>query len=333
MSNSDDSQMRKQRLVPEEDQTGLSFNHVGDPTGVEISSVVDVAQLGGFAGRPIELDEIADKLKPDDGDFVLNADLGKLNQDMRKVREQQKNAQIQGWIDKAQKLMEQRDYPGAIALLGKVIAADPTSGQALFLIGYCHFALQDFHAALEALRNAHLHVKTQDLRIMVLMLEMLCAAAVRGAFERELKVYLDGEQYAAALQFVQDERQRSPSDPAPMYYECGVLFKMGRIDEARRAATNALNHVSAAHAPLFRELLATIDQSEFDKVYEEMRKAMRLRNWDVVDRLLRTHENRLVRQRQYNLIRSYITEKRSGSKGGGGTLRVGRQEQKSVAAA
>ena len=335
MSGSDDhDQLRKRRLSDEQagelKRTGLDIG--SDNEALKISPAVDVSQLSGFASRPIEITGIADKFTPLGGDTLqmANANLGKLNEDMRKVREQQKNAQSQAWIDEAQKKIEKRDYKGAITLLNKVLAANSTSGQALFLVGYCQFALQDYATALETLRQAHSQVKSPDLGIMVMMLEILCARAQRSAFENELKEYLDAENYRQALALVRDALAHSPSDPAFMYYECGVLFKMGNVKEARSAATNALSRVGASHATLFRELIAAIDSLENDKLYEEMRKMLRSRSWDATDQLLRSYYSRLNGQRQYEMIKTYVTEKRSGGSGGGGLFGLGRSKNLSL---
>jgi len=278
--------------------------------GLKLDTKFDISQLEGFTGPPIDVKGVADKVKPAGvGDLRIDADLGKLDEGIKKIQKQQINEKIRKWIEEAQKLIAKRQFRPAIKVLDEALTADSTSALALFLKAHCLYGLGDYNAALTVLDSAQQYVRDPEMLVLILILQAGCVRAITAAFEAKLNALMEKKRFAEALALVESELRRQPSNVALLYHRCVVLFAMGKMHEAKQAAHAAMQRVGPENADLFQGLLSHFALEEHQRYLEAARQALRRGDPAGALQKLQPCRTALAGYEQYEAIRSYIEEK------------------------
>jgi len=280
--------------------------------GLKFDTKFDISQLEGFTGPPIDVKGVADKVKPVGvGDLRIDADLGKLDEGIQKIQNQQISEKIRKWIEEAQKLIAKRQFRPAIKVLDEALNADSTSDLALFLKAHCLYGLGDLNTALTVLNSAQHYVRDPEMLILILILQAACVRAITAAFEAKLGTLIEKKRFAEALALVEAELRHQPANAALVYHRCGVLYLMGKVRDAKQAALTAMQSVGPENAGLFQDLLNHITVEENQRFLEAARQALRRCDPAQALKQLQPCRAALAGYEQYEAVRSYIEEKSS----------------------
>ncbi|MFQ5675433.1 MAG: CDC27 family protein, partial [bacterium] len=147
--------------------------------GLRLDTSFDISQFEGFAEPQAEIEGVADKVKPTGmGDLRIDADLGKLDEGIQKIKKQKIKEEIRRWIEEAQKLIVKKQFRRAITPLDKALEAEPTSVEALYLKGYCFFGLKNYDTALNILNDARKYGRDREIIVLILVLQAACTRAI-----------------------------------------------------------------------------------------------------------------------------------------------------------
>lgn len=113
---------------------------------------------------------------------------------------------------KARSLIEDTEYPEAIPLLEKVVAARPDSADAYNYLGYCHRKIGEYEAALQAYRRA-LELQPSHLGANEYLGELYLEMGELTKAEKRLEVLDDAcffgcEEYTELKELIEDYKKR-----------------------------------------------------------------------------------------------------------------------------
>lgn len=132
--------------------------------------------------------------------------------------------EMEGQVKEAfEKIGQQKDYDGAIALLKDVLAKNPRDTNALYLIGLSYSKKQMYGEAIEALTR----VVQEAPKFAPANFEL--AICYQGQGEKE-----------KALEYYRKTIELDPGNPDAAYDAGLILFNLGRIDEALASLERAL---------------------------------------------------------------------------------------------
>jgi tetratricopeptide (TPR) repeat protein len=277
--------------------------------GLKIDTSLDISALNNFTAPSVEIRGVAERIKPHGmGDLRIEADLGKLDEGLEKIKRQQIDEKIRALVEEAERLIVQKKYRPAIRPLDLALEIDPSSTQALFLKGYSLFSLEAYNDALDVLDEARRFARDAETTVTILMLQAACIQAATELVEGRIAELIEKGRYREALDLLDDELRHQPSNIAFLYHRCVVLVLMGKVGEARRAAIDARGVVGGENAELFDELLAQITFSENAKYIEAARMALRRGDAnEAVGQLDRCRV--LAGNEQYDAVRSYAEDR------------------------
>jgi tetratricopeptide (TPR) repeat protein len=279
--------------------------------GLKLDTKFDISQHNkGFAGPPIDIKGVADKVKPPGiGDLSIDADFGKLDEGIQKIKKQLIDEKIRKWIDNAQILIAERQFLSAITVLDEALDADSTSALALLLKAHCLCGLEDYNAALMSLAAARQHVHDQEMLILILMLQAACVRSITVAFESKIETLIEKRCFNQALRMVEAELLRQPFNIALIYHRCSILYLMGKSQDAKLAVLSAMQSVGQENIALFQGLLDHITFEENQHYLEAARQALRRGDTAQALKQLQPCRDVLAGNEQYEAVRAYIEEK------------------------
>lgn len=276
---------------------------------------VDVNRLGTFipTGK-VEIGAITEHLGPGSGEGLqLSTDLGRLDEGLRELWEQEANAKLRRLLEQAQGKFRQEKFQSAIALLDQALEIDPANAPALLLKGNCHFALGEFDNALELVTKALEHASDPQTAILALVLRAACEQGAMRQFEHELAELLENGRRDEAIERVKRRMRRFPDNPTLLYAHCALLLSADRLAEAKAAAERALNVVSRANAEHFRNLLRHIAVQESHETLESVRLLLRRGDAGSAITRLDTCSAAIRGDEQFEALRSYAHERYVGT--------------------
>ena len=277
---------------------------------LQVDMSVDIGKLSAFAPQDkLDISAITGKLAPESGGLQVSADLGKLDEGLRKLREQEANARLRRLLEQAQQKMDQDKFHTAITLLDQALEIDRTSALAWLLKGQCHYALGEFDRALELLAKAQEHTQDREMVMLVLRVRAACEHEITRAIESELVELFDANELEQAGELVERELRRHPNNPALRYYQCALLFMMNRLDEARAAMDAALAVMDEVNVEVFQRLHRRILLAIYVPQREAARKCLRRRNPKGAIRQLENCPDALRGDEQFEALWSYAQER------------------------
>lgn len=195
--------------------------------------------------------------------------------------------------DQAQKLVDNRDYKGAIALLDRLLAADPKNAKALVLrgdakddLGDPASALADYNAALVINPDyAYAYATRCDTQneldhyddavndcTRALSLDSSDELALRA---RSLAYYFRGD-YELALADAQQVVSLDPTDSRALLARCRANFGVKKYDEARKDCSQVITYAPNEENAYFYRGRSAYMQGNAEAAITDLRKAVRI---------------------------------------------------------
>jgi len=277
--------------------------------GLKLDTALDFSKLASFSPVQVEMKSVAERVKPEGGEGLkIEADLGRLDEGVRKILQQQKIDKVRRLVEEAQALIAKEQFRPALQLLEKALESDPGAGAILFLKAYCFFGMREYEGALEVLNRARESTPEPQTLVLILILQAACARAVTRALEAKVLELVKNRRSQEALALVEGALRRQPSNIGFLYHRCNLLWFMGRAREAKQAVLENLQRVGPENSGLFQELLNQIHLEENQQHIEDARSALRRR--DSREALCRLDACRgvLAGNEQYEAVRAYAEE-------------------------
>jgi tetratricopeptide (TPR) repeat protein len=268
---------------------------------------VDINKLSAFAApEKLDIGDITGAIKPDAGPGLqVSTDLGKLEDGLRKLREQEANARLRRLLDQAQQRMQQNQHHIAISLLDQALEIDQTRASAWLLKGQCYYALREFDQALEMLEQALQRTPDAETRMLTLILRAACEREMSKAVEVKLVELLGAGNLAGAVRLAERSLQEYPGNTLFRYYYCVILMMMNRWAEAKVAITAALDKAGSANVEAFQRLLRQILVAEFRPQLEQVRTYLRKAKPKAAIGVLESCPKELRGEEQFEALRSF----------------------------
>jgi Flp pilus assembly protein TadD len=173
-----------------------------------------------------------------------------------KVQEAQRLKEMEGEIKNAADKIREQDYDGAIAILRKVLEADPKDVNALYLIGVGYAKKQMYPEAVKALTE----VTELAPKFPPADFELAVCYQQQGDTEK-------------ALDYYQKTLELDPNNPDAAYNSGLILFGMNRVDEALVNFEKALSLKPDDPAYLEMAGRCYIHQGNLEKAIDYLEKA------------------------------------------------------------
>lgn len=273
-----------------------------------LQTKVELPDMARFAGPAVAVKDVIAagqvQVEAPEG-LALDADLSKLDEGLRKLQQQERDARLRDLLERAQRLIGQGKFRPAITALKKVLDVDAANAPAYLLQGHCHLELGEHEQALALLDKARQHARDPETLMLALMLRAMCQRAATKAMEARIVDLLESGQLVEAELLVVGALRAEPDNPVLLYYHCGILLLRKQYEAAKAVATRALSFVSAANANRFRELLGQIEFQLSLPYLESLRRCLREGDYAKALRLAADCPEVLKEHKQFLVVRAY----------------------------
>jgi tetratricopeptide (TPR) repeat protein len=271
---------------------------------LKINTNVDLGKLGAFGAQKIDIKSVADQIQSPGTGLQTNLDIGSLGESVKKIKMRQKSDRLQALLDKAQQLMENREYRKALTPIDKALGIEPGVPPILVVKAYALLGLEDYPAAVKVLREARQNAPDSETQILTIFMEAACARAITKKIEAQLGEHLKAKKFSEALAYVESQIRAYPENPVLPYQRSRLLMLLNRYGEAKAVAQETMRRVPTMRA-VCEEALAEIAVAENIKYLDAARRSLR-RN-DPVGAMEHLNQCRAVLggTEQFEAIRSY----------------------------
>src|SRR5215213_219122 len=265
--------------------------------------------LEDFSGAaPVEPGP-AEVAKEPEGFTVEDVEVGALDDALRRIRWQQTNQQVRELTDEARRLLKEGDFTDALDLLQEARGIAPTDGSILYLIGLCHFLLGDFQTGYDELGTAAEHIADAETLAAAASLRASCLRAIVNEIVTRLAELKKRGRVEEALALVEMSLRRYPSSATLLYQRCELLLRLGRAEQAKQAAREAVERGGEENAPLFRRMFEQATLLEYRPLLEPARQALREGDAPTATKLLKAAQPTLKGKQFYEAVYIYAREK------------------------
>lgn len=245
-------------------------------SGLEIDTSIDLSKMEDFGVQKVDLVGAASKVKPvDEKGLQIDADMGKLDEGIRKLQAQQANQKVAQLLEKAQALLKSGKPKEAIAVLDQALGIDPSSAEAHFFKGYCLFSMDSFEPAMESLDRARGFARSADLFMLILILMAACMRAMNEAIAQKIQKLLNSKKYKEALALAETYLRQQPQNPAFHYHRAGILMLMERYQDAESSVRQSLGIFKGEQAEPLMQLLEVIRWNKNQHLVAKARTSLR----------------------------------------------------------
>ncbi len=245
-------------------------------TGLEIDTSIDLSKMEEFGAQKVDLVGAASKVKAVDANGLqIDADMGKLDDGIRKLKAQQANRQVAQLLEKAQALLKNGKAKEALALLNQALGLDSTSAEVHFFKGYCLFSLDSFEPALESLETARGYARTPDLFMVIMILMAACMRAMTEAIAKKIQSLVNAKRYKEALALAETHLRQQPKNPAFHYHRAGILMLMEHYQDAEASVRQSLGLFKGEEAEPLMQLLEVIRWNKNEHLVVKARASLR----------------------------------------------------------
>jgi hypothetical protein len=265
--------------------------------------------LDDFAGVAFVEPGDVDVAREPEGFTVKDVEVDALDDALRRIHWQQTDEEVRELTDEARQLLEAGDFPAALYILQLARDVAPTDDTVLYLIGLCHFLLDDFQTGYDELGVALEHIVDADTRNLAVMFRASCLRAIVNEIMTKLAELKTRSRFNEALALVEENLQQYPANLTLLYQRCELLLKLGLAEQAKRAAQEATERGGEENAPLFRRMFEQATLLEYRPLLEPARQALRADDPPWATKLLKSARSALKGQQFYEAVCTYAREK------------------------
>lgn len=308
----DKSQLFRERVEIEGDGGFVKAPRPTRPEGLVVNpESFDLKKdyLDDFAGvTPVEPGAVKVTQEPE-GFTVEDVEVSALDDALRSIRWQQINQQVRELSDEARRLIKEGDFHGALVVLKEARDIAPTDGSVLYLVGLCHYLIGDFQAGYDELGAAAEHIADAESLAAGASLRAACLRAIVNEIVTKLTELKKRGRVVEALALVEETLRRYPSSITLLYQRCELLLRLGRAEQAKRAAQEAAERGGEENAPLFRRMFEQATLLDYRPLLEPVRQALRADDAARAAKLLKAAHSTLKGQQFYEAVCAYAREK------------------------
>lgn len=245
-------------------------------SGLEIDTSIDLSKMEDFGVQKVDLVGAASKVKPvDEKGLQIDADMGKLDEGIRKLQAQQANQQVAQLLEKAQALLNAGKPKEALVLLDKALGIAPTAAELHFFKGYCLFMMDSYEPALASLEQARGFARSADLFMLILILMAACMRSMNEAIAQKIQHLVNSKKYKEALALAETYLRQQPQNQAFHYHRAGILMLMERFADAEASVRQSLGIFKGEQAEQLLELLEVIRWNKNQHLVAKARASLR----------------------------------------------------------
>src|SRR5215470_8130725 len=272
---------------------------------------VDINKRSAFPPpEQLDIGDITGAIKPNAGPGLqVSTNLGKLEDGLRKLREQEANAKLRRLLDQAQQRIQQTQFQIAISLLDQALEIDESCAPAWLYKGQCYYTLGEFDRALELLDQALRHTPHSETRMLALRLRSACEREMSKAVEAGVVVMLRDGDLAGAARLAERAVRKQPGDTLLQYYYCVILLMMNQWAEAKVAIKAALDTAGSANVDAFQRLLQQILVAECRPQLEQVRTYLREAKPNAAIKVLESCPQELRGDDQFEALLSFAYDR------------------------